>query len=281
VFQCIESNFKGNQILKERINESFDAMLNKTKIEGYGLVNLNTEKPRISFLGIDAILEAAEAKTQLYSSRRGLLEKLKNSGHEVKMMEANSETKISSKVDDEELENRRDTILEVISGNYSDGIIYEHYIDSTDPFIKKATNTYMEFRDFFKKEDLQKVIFESCNNIKKMNGLIKKARFLIIPDASNDKVFIRANFPVGTTFSRAEVIARMKSFYETKSLGGMSALVENEKELMKEFKLMVQTKAQRNAKLQGDTERYRINGYNTLGIEPIRFNPDRKMPRKK
>jgi hypothetical protein len=86
---------------------------------------------------------------------------------------------------------------------------------------------------------------------------------------------------VGTTFSRAEVIARMKSFYETKSLGGMSALVENEKELMKEFRLMVQTKPHRNAKLQGDSERYRINGYNALGIEPIRFNPDRKMPRKK
>jgi CBS domain-containing protein len=104
VYQCIESNFNGNQILKERIKESFDAILNKTKIEGYGLVNLNNEKPRISYLGIDAILEAAEAKTELYSSRKGLLEKLKNSGHHVKMMEANSGTKISSKIDDDELE---------------------------------------------------------------------------------------------------------------------------------------------------------------------------------
>ena len=114
-----------------------------------------------------------------------------------------------------------------------------------------------------------------------MNGLIKKARFLIIPDTSNDKVFIKANFPVGTTLSRTEVIARMKSFYETRSLGGMSALVENEKELMKEFRLMVQTKPQRNKKLKGATQRYGIEGYNTLGIEPIRFNPDRYMPRNK
>jgi hypothetical protein len=281
VYQCIESNFNGNQILKERIKESFDAILNKTKIEGYGLVNLNNEKPRISYLGIDAILEAAEAKTELYSSRKGLLEKLKNSGHHVKMMEANSGTKISSKIDDDELENRRNTIQEVVSGNYLDSTVYEHYIGSRDPYIQKASNAYMEFRNFFKKEDLEKVILEKCDNIKEMNGFIKKARFLIIPDTSNDKVFMKANFPVGTTFSRAEVIARMKSFYETKSLGGMSALVENEKELMKEFRLMVHTKPQRNKKLKGATQRYGIEGYNTLGIEPIRFNSDRCMPRNK
>jgi hypothetical protein len=281
VYQCIESNFNGNQILKERIKESFDAILNKTKIEGYGLVNLNNEKPRISYLGIDAILEAAEAKTELYSSRKGLLEKLKNSGHHVKMMEANSGTKISSKIDDDELENRRNTIQEIVSGNYLDSTVYEHYIGSRDPYIQKASNAYMEFRNFFKKEDLEKVILEKCDNIKEMNGFIKKARFLIIPDTSNDKVFMKANFPVGTTFSRAEVIARMKSFYETKSLGGMSALVENEKELMKEFRLMVHTKPQRNKKLKGATQRYGIEGYNTLGIEPIRFNSDRCMPRNK
>jgi hypothetical protein len=281
VYQCIESNFNGNQILKERIKESFDAILNKTKIEGYGLVNLNNEKPRISYLGIDAILEAAEAKTELYSSRKGLLEKLKNSGHHVKMMEANSGTKISSKIDDDELENRRNTIQEIVSGNYLDSTVYEHYIGSRDPYIQKASNAYMEFRNFFKKEDLEKVILGKCDNIKEMNGFIKKARFLIIPDTSNDKVFMKANFPVGTTFSRAEVIARMKSFYETKSLGGMSALVENEKELMKEFRLMVHTKPQRNKKLKGATQRYGIEGYNTLGIEPIRFNSDRCMPRNK
>jgi hypothetical protein len=281
VYQCIESNFNGNQILKERIKESFDAILNKTKIEGYGLVNLNNEKPRISYLGIDAILEAAEAKTELYSSRKGLLEKLKNSGHHVKMMEVNSGTKISSKIDDDELENRRNTIQEIVSGNYLDSTVYEHYIGSRDPYIQKASNAYMEFRNFFKKEDLEKVILEKCDNIKEMNGFIKKARFLIIPDTSNDKVFMKANFPVGTTFSRAEVIARMKSFYETKSLGGMSALVENEKELMKEFRLMVHTKPQRNKKLKGATQRYGIEGYNTLGIEPIRFNSDRCMPRNK
>lgn len=281
VYQCVESNFKGNQILKERIKDSFDAILHKTKIEGYGLVNLNSEKPRISYLGIDAILEAAEAKTELYSSRKGLLEKLKNSGHHVKMMEAYSGTKISSKIDEDELENRRNTIQEIVSGNYLDSTVYEHYIGSRDPFIQKASSAYMEFRNFFKKEDLAKVILEKCDNIKEMNGLIKKAKFLIIPETSNDKVFMKANFPIGKTFSRAEVIARMKSFYETRSLGGMSALVENEKELMKEFRLMVQTKPQRNKKLKGATQRYGIEGYNTLGIEPIRFNPDRYMPRNK
>jgi hypothetical protein len=281
VFKCIESNFKGNQILKERINESFNSMLNKTKIEGYGLVIFTTERPRISYLGIDAILEAAEAKVQLYSSRKGLFEKLKSSGHEVKMVETYSDTKISSKVDDEELELRRKIIQEIISGHYFDVTVIEHYVNSKDPYIHKASSAYMELKEFFKIEDLEKVILESCDNIKEMNGLIKKARFLIIPDTSNDKVFIKANFPVGKTFSRNEVIARMKSFYETRALGGMSALVGNEKELMKEFRLMVQTTPQRNAKLKGATERYRIKGYNTLGIEPIRFSPDRYMPREK
>ena len=281
VFKCIASNFKENLILKERINESFNSMLDKTKIEGYGLVTFNTERPKISYLGIDAILEAAETKIQLFSSRKGLFEKLKKSGHEVKMMEVHSETKISSKVDDEELEERMNTILEIISGSLMDFSVNEHYVNSKDPYIHKAASAYMEFKDYFKIEDLEKVILESCDNIKGMNGLIKKARFLIIPDNSNDKVFIKANFPVGTTLSRTEVIARMKSFYETRSLGGISALVENEKELMKEFRLMVQTKPQRNKKLKGTTQRYGIEGYNTLGIEPIRFNPDRYMPRNK
>jgi hypothetical protein len=117
-----------------------------------------------------------------------------------------------------------------------------------------------------------------------MNNVIKKAKFLILPESSNDKVFIKANFPIGQTFSREQVIMKMKSFYETKSMGGISSLMENKKgkELMKEFKIMVQSKPQRNDKLKGEKEKFTIEGYNTLGIEPIQLLPERSFfPTKK
>lgn len=274
VYKCIESNFRENKILRDRTKEGYKAMLEKTRIEGFHLISLLYDTPRISYLSIDAIIDIIKAKTEIYNSKDGLLLALQKSGHEVNLREHHSKTKVS-KIEKDDFDHERKAIVnEILSGNLDDFSIKEHYSNHKDSKVKNVARVYLDLSRYFKADEFQKAVLAVWGNSKSLNVFVEAAKFVILPESTPEKVLIKSYFPIGSTFTREEIVNRMKAIQESKSSGGLMLAENEEKVLMSEFRIKISCKPHRNGKLKGINERYTIKGYNTIGIEPIRFKPE-------
>lgn len=275
VYKCIESNFHENKILRNRTKESFKAMLEKTRIEGFNLVSLHNDTPSISYLSIDAILDITKAKKEIYSHEEGLLNALKNSGHMVTTKTASSKTKISKiNVDEEDLKMRENLVFEILSGDIMDFSIRDHYYDHKDPFIRNVSRAYLDLGRYFKPDEFKKAVLGVWENSKKMNRFIAAAKFAIRPEDTPEKILIKSLFPIGEKFTKDEIIGKLKTIQEAKSTGGVKLSESGEKALMDDFRIKVHAKRHSNDRLKGDNEKYTILGYNTIGIEPLGQRPE-------
>jgi hypothetical protein len=265
VFKCIQANYKGNKFLKERRKETFKAILEQNRIEGYKLVDFNEDKPNVSYLAIDAILEAVQSKKELYRTKNGLIGKLEKAGHAVNYTEKDSKSKVSKQIDPEEVEIRKKMIEDLAAGNLTDQSIKEQLAHHENKIIKKVSEFYLKYKYFFNKEDLKELILDNWDNNKKMHDLVKKVEFFILPENSHEKNYIKGTFKIGEILTRKEIVNNMKGFYQIISLGGL--LDKTEKEIMTEFKLMVECDVARNGNLKQGKEKVKILGYNTLGAK--------------
>jgi hypothetical protein len=277
VFHCIESNFRTNKLLKERIKEGYQALLNKTKIEGFSLITLNDGTPKFSYLSIDAILDTVKAKNEIYSSKRGLYDALKKTGHHVTVKIHNSKTKVG-KGEDENSAKRKENVMEILSGNLMELSIKEHYYDHEDVLVRNVARAYIDYRKFFKPDEFTKSILKVWHNSKSMNRFVEAVKFVILSEDSKEKREFKLHFPIDATLRKDEIIDKMESIYESLVKGGILAKdrtqEQKEKFLIREFNLKVSTKRQSNNLMKGKEEKFTVLGYNTIGLEPQSYKPE-------
>lgn len=253
---CIHNNFKHNEFLEGKIKDVFKDLVSRSSFNGFELVDNFGPSPKINYLSIDAILEIQNEIETTYSKIDGLKEMLLSEGHRVEepMIPSGSNPNIEGASSRE----NRVKELENIFKNKSQlaPFLYE------DSIIKEGIQAFLKFRGHFNVPELKKEILRSLKSSKSFKNFLNKAEFEILSANDPIKASFTNLFPLNETFTKKEIIEKMKTYFSSMSINLDLTTVS----VTQELKKRAQVKVVNNQRYQGENARFKIISYSPLGI---------------
>lgn len=268
---CINKTFEKSTVLNDQINQIRELIISKTHYNGFSLVkiDLSANRIKISYLNIDAALELARVRKEVYKGKSTLSKKLQSIGYIVTVNEVNSITDVE-KVDLTHLVEARAKIIET-NIKYKDVQFLESILMDENPdYVEKcAYDTYISLQQYVEHDYLIENILKHCNsrNIAGLKNFLKSAQLSILEDASSYKQALSSQFTVGETYDDKEIHTAINRFLQKIGLG---YLKPEEKKAVKMFRTMVSHT--RNPRISKTAKT--VKGYNPLNIPIVKFKSE-------
>jgi hypothetical protein len=175
--------------------------------------NKATGLPEISYLNVDAYIENANTKYQLYRGYDLLTNVLKSQNHKVKAVFKNSNI-IAPKVDVDTLdkEQKVNQIVDILSNLKTVDDVQDYlYQNKLNGIQKKIAENYCELMEYLENKELLQTIREKAvkNDSRALNNCLLSVSFATKPDGDLYKSRIKKYFPTGVKLTEDEIKIRL------------------------------------------------------------------------
>jgi hypothetical protein len=216
--KCIESNYENHPLLKASTEEIRKQIIRHTSIFGYKLVRDKEGKAVISYLNLDACLEAVRVRKELYSDKSLLPQVLREANHQLSMQTINVETEIEK--DDYDVKDRTEQVqilLSVLRKMHSKETPKSLITKSSKwtAMQKQIIKKLSELNEYIDSERLYQLIEESGSkrDSRELNNIFSSAYFLALPPTSHFKRQVNYHIPIGHSFTGEELVKKWNDIF--------------------------------------------------------------------
>lgn len=253
--KCLDHQFRANPILKFIHQDVNDLILDSLERFNSKFIRKQmNENYLISYLNVDASLHVTKTALELYTSWDALTLDLKDSGHKVRDKFSQSKTivntqNVSKAIKSSDIK-KAVTILRTVN-TFSD---INEILESGDltsiqrTIIEHYGRLYGFIENTFLLDEIEKFADKST---KELNNFISSAHFNIASPTSLIKSRFLIKFPIGSVFTRDEIVKRITTIYaehnstpskpltQTKALQRLNAFFKTQKnKVTKEFTIL-------------------------------------------
>jgi len=213
--ECINNHFKKIPALNNLRQNVSDQIVSVLEKGGVSFVrkNIQTQEPEISYLNIDAFLENANTKYNIYKEYPLLSDLLSKQGHVVKSIQKNSSTLVQL-VNTEEVEKEKKTltVIQILKNNLTHKLLIELVkSDKLNSFQKKIVSTYIDYYEYIDRDILLNELETRAkkNDSRALNNFKLSAHFCISAPGDLYKSRMNKYFPIGSKLTSAEILQRL------------------------------------------------------------------------
>jgi hypothetical protein len=223
--ECMMFQYSSSIMIGQHLSSISQSILKTFEEKNIGFIYLGEDDLyHISYLFIDAQLEIQRVRESLYKTPEALTNRLREDGNKVFQHIIASNTTVATQ---NILQGARDKEIQdlmVILEDATDSQLLKYEIEQgyMSGFQKSICEAYLDVVDYVDTAVAIELISESLvgkRDMRAFNNLMAKISFLILPKGYLPVDRIDAHFPVGSVFSREEVLYRMNIFLGEMNLG--------------------------------------------------------------
>jgi hypothetical protein len=269
--KCIEENYRDHPMMKSTTQTIMQLISQSTTSSIFQLVRIKNKIPTTSYLNIDAYIETQRVRNELYQSQPDLLNTLRAAGHKVTIRHLNSNLNIE-KTDIEKI-NIADQINPLITQLQAlhravtpKQLLVTHEKELTSLQIA-IINWYYNVYKYIERDRLFELIKEAgtSKDRRRLNNIFLSAVYLTLDPRSLYKRVVSFHIPVGSTFTREELIEKWNLIYT--EMGWSTQRIETTTQAIRMTKLHYKTTKRRNP------IGHYISSENPLDLSLINYRP--------
>ena len=212
--KCVEKNYSANKLLRSNLDAIRDLIITHTTKDGHRYVRKRrypNDELVVSYLNIDAYLEAMRVRKDLYGHYMQLPYLLEMEGHTVVREIADYEVNLFDRKADKN-KSKRELVTKVISIIRENKSDLESLLRSRDlAAIQKAyIRAYLDNRTYIDNEQLLKLLEQTgvSRDSRKLNNLLFAAFYVSLAGSELYKRTVRYNIDIGELLTKDELLIR-------------------------------------------------------------------------